>query len=57
MEKRFLSWSNLLLIVGLVTLLTGAVLSIMKLQPYSDYVLVTGAVLVIFRGALKNREK
>lgn len=57
MEKRFLSWSNLLLIVGLVTLLVGAVLSIMKLQPYSDYVLVTGAVLVIFRGALKNREK
>lgn len=57
MEKRFLSWSNLLLIVGLVTLLAGAVLSIMKLQPYSDYVLVIGAVLVIFRGALKNREK
>ena len=57
MEKRFLSWSNLLLIVGLVTLLAGAVLSIMKLQPYSDYVLVTSTVLMIFRGALKNREK
>ena len=52
-----MKWSNILLIVGLVALLTGAVLSIMKIQPYSDYVLVAGAVLVIFRGAVRNRER
>lgn len=46
-----------MLILGLVTLLAGAVLSVMKLQPYSDYVLVAGAVLVIFRGALRSRER
>lgn len=51
-----MKWSNILLIVGLVALLTGAVLSVMKIQPYSDYVLVAGAVLVIFRGAVRNRE-
>lgn len=52
-----MKWSNILLIVGMVVLIVGAVMSIIKLQPYSDYVLVTGAVLVIFRGALKNRER
>lgn len=52
-----MKWSNILLIVGLVALLTGAVLSVMKIQPYSDYVLVAGAVLVIFRGAVRNRER
>ena len=46
-----------MLILGLVALLAGAVLSVMKLQPYSDYVLVAGAVLVIFRGALHSRER
>lgn len=51
-----MKWSNILLIVGLLVLLAGAILSVMKMQPYSDYVLVAGAVLVIFRGAVKNRE-
>ena len=41
----------------MVVLVVGAVMSIMKLQPYSDYVLVAGAVLVIFRGAIRSREK
>lgn len=50
-----MKWSNILLIVGMVVLIAGAVMSIMKLQPYSDYVLVAGAVLVVFRGALKSR--
>lgn len=52
-----MKWSNILLIVGLVALLTGAVLSVMRIQPYSDYVLVAGAILVIFRGAVRNRER
>ena len=51
-----MKWSSILLIAGLVVLIAGAIMSIMKLQPDSDYVLVTGAVLVIFRGAVKSRE-
>lgn len=39
----------------MVVLLAGAVLSVMKWQ-YSDYVLVAGAVLVVFRGVVRNRE-
>ena len=50
-----MKWSNVLLIAGLIVRLAGAVLSVMKWQ-YSDYVLVAGAVLVIFRGAIRNRE-
>lgn len=41
----------------MVVLVAGAIMSIMKLQPYSDYVLVAGAIIVIFRGAVRNREK
>ena len=52
-----MKWSNILLIIGLVILMAGAVMSIMKLQPYSDYVLVAGAVLIILRGAIRQREK
>ena len=52
-----MKWSNILLIIGMLVLVAGAVMSIMKLQPYSDYVLVAGAVLVIFRGAIRSREK
>ena len=52
-----MKWSNILLIVGMVVLIVGAVMSIMKWQPYSDYALVAGAVLIIFRGAIRSREK
>lgn len=52
-----MKWSNILLIIGMVVLVAGAVMSIMKLQPYSDYVLLVGAIIVIFRGAVRNREK
>lgn len=51
-----MKWSNILLIVGMLVLVVGAVLSIMDIRPYSDYVLVVGAIIVIFRGAVKNRE-
>lgn len=50
-----MKWSTILLIVGMLILIAGAVMSIMKLQPYSDYLLVAGAVLIIFRGALSSR--
>ena len=52
-----MKWSNILLYSGLAVLLAGAIMSILKLQPYSDYVLVAGAILVIFRGAVKSREQ
>ena len=51
-----MKWSNILLIVGMLVLVVGAVLSIMDIRPYSDYVLVAGAIIVIFRGAVNNRE-
>lgn len=50
-------WSIVLLIGGLCFLLIGAILSVLKLQPYSDYALVAGAMLVVFRGVLRNRER
>lgn len=49
-------WSNILLIVGLVLLLVGAVLSVLK-QQCADYVLVAGTVVIVFRGALRSRER
>ena len=51
-----MKWSQMLLIVGMVILVAGAVLSVMKWQ-YSDYVLVAGALVIIFRGAIKSRER
>lgn len=51
-----MKWSNILLIAGMLVLMTGAVLSIMDIRPYSDYVLVAGAIVIIFRGAVKSRE-
>ena len=52
-----MKWSNILLITGMLVLVAGAVMSIIKLQPYSDYVLIAGAVIIIFRGAIRTREK
>lgn len=49
-------WSNILLTVGLVLLLVGAVLSMLK-QQCADYLLVAGAVVIVFRGALRSRER
>ena len=51
-----MKWSNILLIAGMLVLMGGAVLSIMDIRPYSDYVLVAGAIVIIFRGAVKSRE-
>lgn len=51
-----MKWSNVLLVIGMVVLLAGAVMSVLEVRPYSDYVLVAGAVIVIFRGAIKSRE-
>ena len=52
-----MKWSNILLVIGMVVLIAGAVMSILKLQPYSDYVLVAGAIIIILRSAIRQREK
>ena len=49
--------SNVVLAVGLVILAVGAVLSIKEIQPWADYVLIAGAVVVIARGFIRTREK
>ncbi len=49
--------STIFLILGMLVLICGAVMSILELRPYSDYVLVVGALLIILRGALHSREK
>lgn len=49
--------SEILLIIGLSVLLAGAVMSVMGIEPYANYVLIAGAVIIIFRGALRARER
>lgn len=48
---------KILLITGLVIVTAGAVLSLMKIEPYADYVLVTGAVAVVLSGSFRMRNK
>lgn len=49
--------SNLFLIAGMIVLAVGAVLSVCKINPWSDYILIAGAVLIIIRGAIRTRER
>ena len=49
--------SSIILIIGLVILAVGAGLSVAKIEPYADYVLVAGAVVVFARGFIRNHEK
>ena len=50
-------WSTIILIIGLVILAVGAVLSVMKIEPYADYVLIGGAVVVVARGFVRTHER
>lgn len=52
-----MKWSNILLIIGMIVLIAGAAMSILKMQPYSDYVLIAGAIIIILRSAIRQREK
>lgn len=52
-----MSWSKILLIAGGVVLLAGAVLSICGVEPWANYVLIAGVVIIIIRGAVRVREK
>ena len=49
--------SSIILIIGLVILAAGATLSVAKIEPWADYVLIAGAVVVIIRGFVRNHEK
>ena len=49
--------SSIILIIGLVILAIGAGLSMAKIEPWADYVLITGAVVGIIRGFVRNHEK
>ena len=48
---------RILLIVGLIVMAVGAVLSTQEIEPWADYTLVAGAVLVILSGSLRMRGK
>lgn len=49
--------SNILLILGLSVLLVGAIMALWNIEPYADYVLIVGALLVIIRGGMHARER
>ena len=49
--------SSILLIIGLVILAVGAALSTAKIEPWGDYVLIAGALVVIARGFVRNHDK
>ncbi len=49
--------SNILLIIGLLILAVGAGLSVAKIEPWADYVLIAGALVVIARGFIRNHER
>ena len=49
--------SNIILIVGFAILLVGSGMSIAKIEPYADIVLIVGALLVIARGFVRTHEK
>ena len=49
--------SNIILIIGFAILAVGAGLSIAKIEPWADYVLIAGAAVVLIRGFVRTREK
>ena len=48
--------SQILLIIGLIVLLVGAVLSFTPWKEYANYVLVAGLLVIVIRGSMKARE-
>ena len=49
--------SSIILIIGLIILAVGAGLSIAKIEPWADYVLIAGAAVIVIRGFIRNHEK
>ena len=48
--------SQILLIIGLIILLAGAILTFTPWKEYANYVLVVGLLIIIVRGSMKARE-
>ena len=48
--------STIVLVIGLIILAAGAALSVAKIEPWADYVLIAGAIVVIIRGFVRNHE-
>ena len=48
--------SSIILIIGIVILAVGAALSFAKIEPYADYVLIAGAIVVFIRGIIRIHE-
>ena len=49
--------SQILLIIGLVVLLAGAVLTFTSWKEYANYVLVAGLLIIVVRGSIRARER
>ena len=49
--------SQIVLIIGLIVLLAGAILSFTTLKDYANYVLVAGLLVIVVRGSLRIRER
>ena len=49
--------SSIILIIGLVILGIGAAMSVKNIEPWADYVLIAGAVVVIIRGFIRDPEQ
>ena len=49
--------SQIVLIIGLIVLLIGAILSFTPLKDYANYVLVAGLLVIVVRGSLRIRER
>lgn len=49
--------SNIILIIGGIILAVGAGLSIAKIEPWADYVLIAGAAVIVIRGFIRNHER
>ena len=49
--------SQILLIIGLVILLVGAVMTFTPWKEYANYVLVAGLLIIVIRGSFRIREK
>ncbi len=48
--------SQILLIIGLIILLAGAILTFTPWKEYANYVLVAGLLIIVVRGSMKARE-
>ena len=45
------------MLVGALIAAVGAALSLANIEPAADYLLITGAVVIVIRGFIRNHEK